>query len=290
MVPAQDPCLKRETWGHPNSFAHLPAFVRLGMLACMITFLLIVLALFVGVLVSLEVGWRLRTRKLATETEHSEAGLSALDGAVFGLMGLLIAFTFSGAASRFEARRGLIVQETNAIGTAYLRVDLLPAAAQPALREDFRNYVDARIEFYKKLADDPAAAKAALARAVGLQGKIWSEAVAACASLSSNAVTSLVISSLNEMIDITTTRAMAMETHPPVVIYLALGVLVLASALLAGYGMAKSRKREWTHTLVYAFVLAFAVYLILDIEYPRIGLVRIDRADHILVEQRESMK
>jgi len=256
----------------------------------MLTFTLIVSALFIGVLASLEVGWRLRSRKLATETEHSEAGLSALDGAVFGLMGLLIAFTFSGAASRFEARRGLILQETNAIGTAYLRIDLLPTAAQPALREDFRNYVDARLEFFKQFAKDPAHAKTAEAQAVALQGKIWSEAVAACASQNSNAVTSLVVSSLNEMIDITTTRAMAMETHPPVVIYLALGILALASALLAGYGMAKSRKRDWTHTLVYALTLAFAVYLILDIEYPRIGLVRVDKADHYLVDLRQSMK
>ena len=63
-------------------------------------------------------------------------------------MGLLIAFTFSGAASRFEARRSLIVQETNDIGTAYLRIDMLPADAQPALRQDFRDYLDARLEFY----------------------------------------------------------------------------------------------------------------------------------------------
>ena len=90
----------------------------------------------------------------STETDKSDAGLNALDGAVFALMGLLIAFTFSGAASRFEVRRALIVQETNDIGTAYLRLDLLPADAQPALRQDFRDYVDARLKFYASLTDD----------------------------------------------------------------------------------------------------------------------------------------
>ena len=101
-----------------------------------------------------------------------------MDGAVFALLGLLVAFTFSGAASRFDARRHLIVEETNAIGTAYLRLDLLPASAQPALRDLFRRYLDSRLEVYRKLPDLDAA-KAELARSTQLQGEIWSQAVAA---------------------------------------------------------------------------------------------------------------
>ena len=84
-------------------------------------------------------------------------GESAAEGAIFALLGLLVAFTFSGAASRFDARRQLIVEETNDIGTAYLRLRLLPLSAQPALREQFRQYVDARLAFYRKLKDMPAA-------------------------------------------------------------------------------------------------------------------------------------
>jgi len=166
----------------------------------------LVLALFGSILACLEVGWRLRVRHLATETEKSDAGLNALDGVVFGLMGLLIAFTFSGAASRFEARRALIVQETNNIGTAYLRVDMLPADAQPVLRQDYRDYLDARLDFYAKLAIDLEAAKLAFAKGNELQHKIWAESVAAAARQSSAAVTSLVLGSVNSMIEITTTR------------------------------------------------------------------------------------
>ena len=85
---------------------------------------------------------------------------------------------FSGAASRFDTQRQLIVEETNAIGTAYLGLDLLAVEAQPALRENFRRYVDARLEVYRKL-PDLAAAKEALAKATTLQGEIWRQAVAA---------------------------------------------------------------------------------------------------------------
>src|SRR4029453_18497626 len=94
------------------------------------------------------------------------------------VLGLLIAFTFSGAAARFDSRRQLIVEETNNIGTAYLRVDLLPAGARSALRESFRRYLDARIETYRKL-PDIAAARASLARANELQRQIWQQAVEA---------------------------------------------------------------------------------------------------------------
>jgi hypothetical protein len=260
------------------------------MLALMLIIASLVMALFLAILLCLEIGWRIRAKNLAAETPGSDAGLSALSGAVVALMGLLIAFTFTGAASRFETRRALITQETNDIGTAYLRLDMLPADTQPALRQDFRDYLDARLEIYTNLATNLDAARAARARSLVLQQKIWTEAVAATAKQSSAAVTSLVIGALNSMFDITTTRLVALETHPPLAIYFALAVLVLASSTLAGYAMAKSGLRNWTHMLIYAATISFAIYLILDLDYPRLGLVRIDSADHILVDLRNDMK
>ncbi len=139
---------------------------------------LLAIGLFIGILILLEVGRRLGGRRLAIDPEGARAGTGAVEGAIFALVGLLIAFTFSGAASRFDTRRDLIVQETNAIGTAWLRLDLLPASAQPAIRENFRHYVDARLEVYRKLPDIQAV-QAELAKATALQGQIWTQAVAA---------------------------------------------------------------------------------------------------------------
>jgi hypothetical protein len=90
--------------------------------------LLTTLALFLGMLLLLETGRRLGVRRLASDPEGARAGTGTVEGAVFALLGLLVAFTFSGAASRFDQRRDLIVEETNDIGTAYLRLDLLPAS------------------------------------------------------------------------------------------------------------------------------------------------------------------
>jgi len=233
------------------------------------------------VLACIEFGRRIRLRR---KEDKPSSGLSVIDGAVFGLMGLILAFSFSGAEGRFDTRRQLVVQETNAIGTDYLRIDLLPEAAQPQIRDDFRAYVDARIDFYKDVAPNRTKALDDLARSVQLQKKIWTESLSA-----SPAVLTLVTSSLNDMIDITTTRLVAMQTHPPLSIYGALLILALASALVAGHGMGDTGQRPWLHTLVYAAALTVTIYTIIDLEFPRIGIIRVDRYDQTLIDQRNSM-
>src|SRR5271154_7259220 len=119
------------------------------MLPNVLSFSLLALALFAGVLACLEIGWTVRHKRRHEESPDADSGLGAIDGAVYGLMGLLIAFTFTGAAARFEVRRELITKEANAIGTAWLRLDLLPAAAQPPIRAEFRDYLDSRIKTYQ---------------------------------------------------------------------------------------------------------------------------------------------
>src|SRR6186997_1772868 len=99
-------------------------------------------AMFVGMLGFAEVGRRIARSRASRDPDGAWQGTGIVDGAMFGLFGLVIAFTFSGAASRLDARRNLIVEEVNAIGTAYLRLDVLPAETQPGLRESFRRYLD----------------------------------------------------------------------------------------------------------------------------------------------------
>jgi hypothetical protein len=240
-------------------------------------------------LVLLEVGRRLGARRRAKEAEGASTGVGAVEGAVFGLLGLLLAFTFSGAASRFDTRRQLIVEETNAIGTAYLRLDLLSESAQPALRESFRQYVDSRLAIYQKL-PDLQAARAELARSTQLQKELWRQTVAACQAAPTPQATMLLLPALNHMIDLTTTRTMAVQMHPPMIIFVMLFGLALASSLLAGYGMAGARSRHWLYMLGFAVTLTSAVYVILDLELPRLGLIRVDVFDQALGDLRESMQ
>ena len=186
--------------------------------------------IFVGILVCLLLGRSLGGRAIARYGAPGVPNISSLEAAVFALLGLLIAFTFSGALSRFDQRRMQAVDEANAIGTDYLRIHLLPPSAQPPLRETLRKYVDARIETYRAL-PDVNAANLKLARSQDLQREIWGLAIAASRMPESRPTAELlVLPALNQMFDITTARAVATQIHPPQIIYAMLLALALASA------------------------------------------------------------
>jgi hypothetical protein len=256
-------------------------FVALGMLLVLVT--------VAGMCLMLEIGRRLGARRMAQDPEGAKAGAGAVEAAVFGLMGLLIAFTFSGAASRFDTRRVQLVQEANTIGTAWLRLDLLPAKAQPALREKLRQYTDARLAVFRNFAD-PAVAQMELDQASVLQNEIWSRAVAACRESGELSATQLLLPALNDMFDAGTTRTMGTKMHPPTIIYFTLGLLLLASSLVAGYHMGEGKGRSWVHSLAFLVAIAVACYLIFDFEFPRVGFIHIDSFDQVIVDLRQSMK
>jgi hypothetical protein len=204
-----------------------------------------------------------------------EAAGGAIDAAVFALLGLLIAFTFSGAASRFDHRRELIVQEANAIGTAWLRIDTVPATSQPALRDGFRAYIASRKAAYAVVAD-PGAFHDALARSAREQKKLWALAIEAGRRPDAlPAANILLLPALNDMIDITTTRALATEMHPPATIYVMLFALVIVGAVLAGFGMGANRARSWIHVLAFTTTMAITITVIVDMEYPRFGMITV---------------
>ena len=259
------------------------------MVATMILGVVILIGLFFGMILFLEVGRRLKLRSQSTDAEGSAAGLGAVEGALFGLMGLVLAFTFSGAISRFDDRRHLIVEEANDIGTAYLRVDLLPSTAQPQLREMMRRYVDTRIETYRVLPDLDAA-MSLIAKANDMQRGIWNHAVAATQDQSNPQAAMILLPALNAMFDIANTRFWATQLHPPVLIFALLGTLALVCSLLAGYGMGGAKDRHWIHTVGFALILTLTVYVIVDMEYPRMGFIRVDSFDQALVDVRATME
>jgi hypothetical protein len=249
----------------------------------------IALAMFVGILVALRVG-RLMGQRSIERHGATLSSISSLETAVFALLGLLIAFTFSGALTRFDVRRAQAVDEANAIGTAWLRIDLLPESAQPRLRETFKVYVDSRIAMYDKI-EDIEAARAELARSQRLQSEIWAQAVAALKQPDARpGADLLVIPALNGMFDVTTVRAVATQIHPPTIIYIMLIGCALASALLAGYQVAGEKGYAWVHKVGFAAIVAFTIYVVLDMEYPRRGFVRIDAIDQVLDNVRAGMK
>jgi hypothetical protein len=253
------------------------------------TFSAVMLAsgLFAAMLVCLEIGRRVGMRRALREGEADREGFGVVEGAVFALLGLLVAFTFSGASARFDERRQLVIDEANAIGTAWLRIDLLPAEAQPEMRQSFRDYLDARLAAYRAVPDMDAVNRE-IARVNQIQQRIWTRAVAAASG--SQPATMLLLPALNEMFDIASTRVAVTRAHPPAVVFALLFAFSLLGALLAGNAMAGATAHRWLHTVTFAFALAGAVYVILDMEYPRLGFIRVDAFDQLLVDLREGMR
>jgi hypothetical protein len=251
-----------------------------------IMMLVTALALLAGVPICIEAGRLIGRRR--GDRDGKPDGRAPLAGTVFALLGLLVAFTFSGAAARLDQRRALIVQEANAIGTAWLRLDLLPADAQPALRDQFRRYLDLRLAVYDQL-PDLEAARAELTRADAMQREIWNAAVRAVQAAPSPAVTTLVMPALNEMIDLTTTRTVFAQTHPPTVIFALLYLLLLVSALLLGFDQA-AHPRPLVHSTAFTAIMAVSVFVILNLEYPRLGFIGLEATDQVLVDLRRTME
>ena len=251
--------------------------------------------LFFGLLLSIELGYRWGRAGLRRDGEEVRKGLGPLESAVFALLGLILAFNLGGALNRFERRRDLIVDEANAMGTAWLRLDLLPPEAQPAVRDLFRRYVDSRIATYAALPDLEAAG-AEVVRSSDLQAQIWKHSVEATRPAEASRLAEVVparvilMPALNEMFDLATTRNRAAYVHTPPMLTAYLLSIALLTGALAGHAVSWGKRRPLSYCLVFALILSATVYVIIDIDYPRFGLIRVDSADQAIFDARAAMR
>lgn len=237
----------------------------------------------------LEAGRRLGERDHRILGDGPRQGLGTLDGVVFALLGLLIAFTFSGAMERFDQRRILITREANAIGSAWQLLDTLPQEHQTGLRSLFQQYLESRFAVYSAL-PNPEATRIALEKSEALQEMVWHAIVAACASMEGKPLANVVLPAVNEMFDIANERTMSLLHHTPTLIYGLLCLLALGASLLAGYAMAGSKASHWAHRIAFCVVLSAIIFVIYDIEYPRSGFIRLNDADIALERLRDGMR
>jgi hypothetical protein len=226
-------------------------------------------ALFVAMVAAAGTGWLVGARRARG---GAKAALGGVEGGLYGLFGLLLAFTFGMAAARFDGARKLVVEEANAIGTAWLRTDLVPEPQRSAARQALRAYVDARLE-----ATIPARRDEAIARSERLQGDMWAAARGAAAVAPTPPV-ALFVSAVNEVIDMHGRRlALALRNPiPPTILatlYLA-GLLVMAAL---GYARGLTGDRSAVATLTLVVVLSVVLVVIVDFDRPYEGLLTVSQ-------------
>lgn len=198
------------------------------------------------------------------------SSFKTLESAVLGLLALLLGFSFSMAVSRYDLRRQLEVEEANSIGTTWLRTETLPEPARSTERQLLRQYVPIRLDFFNAGTDQLAITRS-LADGGALQQKIW-DVAAADASIHRDPISSLFLSTLNDSIDATEKRTAAFENRIPAAAWILLLLVAGVSSLLVGMG---ASKRSRGLLLALPLVVACAMTLILDLDSPRSGLVRV---------------
>jgi hypothetical protein len=249
----------------------------------------IALGLFGGVLVSLELGRRFGMRRLARHGADARVGVGVVDRAVYGLFALLTGFTFSGAANRFDARRAILAQQIDAIRTAWIRIDALPVDARPAVRDATRQYVDALIASYEEPASIEDAIREPPAVAAAAQ-QLWTRALAACLAPGGDAARPLLLPAVSAVFSTVESERLARVFHPPPLVFALLGLTALAASLFAGYAMASAAPRNWLHMIGVAATIAVAWYAIAQLEFPRLGRVKVGDLDRALTELRATMR
>jgi hypothetical protein len=232
--------------------------------------------LLVALLVAVEAGYRVGRRRAADADSPPSGGqVGAIQGAMLGLLGLLLGFSFAGAASRFIERQDLIVQEANAIGTAYLRADMIPEPNASQVRQVLAEYVAHRLEASKHLAEGlPPNFQAEIA---AYHARLWGAAKDGVLARPEMAVA--VLDPVNEVIDLHSTRLAAGRKHLPKVV---LGLLVACSLLsmaVLGYGCGIGGGGRWPWLNgALAILIAAALWTTIDLDHPRAGLIRLSDA------------
>ncbi|HEY4166160.1 MAG TPA: hypothetical protein VGM96_05265 [Reyranella sp.] len=234
----------------------------------------------VTLLVAAWIGSWLRGRASLDEKQRDD--FSLILAATLTLLGLLIGFSFSMASNRYDQRKNLEEAEANAIGTEYVRLDLLPAADQDKARGLLKQYLDLRVRFY---AASPEEAVKMTAETNRLQGALWT-AVAGPAKRQPDSVIALAVAGMNDVLNAQGYTQAAWWNHVPYSTIALMGGIAFLCNVLIGYG-ARTALRRTPLLLILPVFVALAFTLIFDIDTPRLGLVKV--VPQNLVALKESL-
>ncbi len=231
------------------------------------------IALAFGIIVVIcgEIGFHLGTR---AKTSLGESPFAVLQAAIFGLLALLLAFSFSLGLARYDARRAEVAREANSIGATFLRTRFLDARAAPVMRGYLKRYVDARIEFARAGINDRMRLDASH-RSGALQGEMWDLAVAQSALDKHATFVPLFVNALNDMIDQSAAEEAVFAAHIPDAVVIVLAIVIAFASALLGIGFGRTDRRGSLAIAFFAIMLALVAATIFDLDRPQRGFIRV---------------
>lgn len=247
----------------------------------------IYISMVFGMYGCLELGRWWGRKQLASKQSRGKEWVGIIDGPILAVYGLLLAFTFSSATYHHYERRKVIIEEAIALAKAFRQVDLLPSSDQPRFRKQLKDYIQTRFNCHR-LRSDPTAYQQELRHSYQIQDQLWQSAVKTTGSKMAGSNASALLSTLNELYDLTTSRKALTSLHPPMIIMLFLLILTLVASYLLGYQISMLKKKSWPHIILFLGFIAFINYLIIDLEYPRVGWIQIDDVEIMIHHVMES--
>ena len=233
--------------------------------------------LLVSMLLAIEMGYRLGLRTQTTANDAFKSHVNTIGASILGVLALLLGFTFSLSLQRFDSRSQAVVEEANAIGTTYLRSQLLPDSVRGDVQKLLRAYVDLRVQAGNISLDEQAEREMLLAKSEQIQTALWGYARQAAKEEPNPVTTGLFIQSLNELIDNYSKRDAALNRHvPEVVLLLLYGTFLLVGAVV-GYGSGVAGYRISVATYIMVVLIVVLVFIIIDLDRPRRGLIQVDQ-------------
>ena len=242
-------------------------------------------------LVAMVLGYLVGDKRKRTASDEFRSQTTAVQGSLLGLLALLLGFTFSLALSRHDARSSAIVDEANAIGTAWLRIDYLPEEMRDEARTDLKRYLRLRVEAGEVTADQKQRRARLVANAESAFAELW-EAAAAATQDPGGPASVAFAASLNDMIDALGSRNATIERHvPEVVLFMMFLTFVLSGAML-GYSAGIAGSKPATPVYLMLILIVLLVFMIVDLDRPRRGLIEVDQSPirNLLVAIKEAEK
>lgn len=247
----------------------------------------IVIVLFFAMLLFYYVGRKVFMYVSRRNPEIKGGGMGAVQGSLLGLLALLMAFTFSMSNSHYDRRIQIVNDEANNLGTAILRADLYPDSIRQAFRNDFRNYLETRIQFFDA-GIDTAKALQALRDGSVWQSKLWARAASFAREPGYLVPSNQMIPALNDVFDIVTTRNTGIRNKVPDIIFWVLMLLCLTAAFTMGY--TDDKRADIVMNLGFAIMISLSLYLILDLDRARRGVINIGFVQQEIVNLRSMLQ
>jgi hypothetical protein len=238
--------------------------------------IIIFVIFFALMLGATEIGFRLGRKSEVNTFDKTKSLVSTLEAAILGVLGLLLGFTMSMAVSRFEARKQLVLDEANAIGTSCLRTELLPAPENTEIANILREYIDVRVQ-YGTTGNDPKRLESLSKETGRLQNEFWARAVAYGQKDPNPVTVGLLLQSLNQTIDLESARRMAFQNHVPQSVIYVNAIVGILAALLVGYTFGLNGRRQIFSMCVLALAITLVLALIIDLDRPRRGFIRVSQ-------------